>query len=467
METSKLLTLDEALQLGRKEVKERYKTYVNPSLANMLALLDFDKQYVQAEGCYVWDSEGNKYLDFLGGYGALNLGHNHPKVIEAITKVQALPNLLQASMGTLTAALASNLAAITPGDLRQSFFCNSGAEAVEGALKLARAATNKKKIIYCAHSFHGKTFGALSVTGRSKYQVAFMPLVPECEVIAFGDAQALEQELQKGDVAAFILEPIQGEGGIIVPPLGYLSEVRRLCSQYKALMIADEIQTGFGRTGYMFACDEEGVVPDIMCLAKALGGGIMPIGAYITTADIWEKAYSGMDKCTLHTSTFGGNAWACAAGISTIGVLLEENLPAKAKGAGEYLLSGLRRLQEKYPLIADVRGKGLLVGVEFTKPEGGLLNKLTGGMMSKLSEEYLGALVAGELQNKHGIITAYTLNNPNVIRLEPPLTVTEAEIDQVLEALDDIFQTKQSFLGMAVSSGRSAIGSTLGSIFKK
>lgn len=463
MKKEELLTLDEALQLGRKEVKERYKTYVNPSLANMLSLLEFDKQFVQAEGCYVWDSEGNKYLDFLGGYGSLNLGHNHPKVIEAVTRATGLPNLLQASMGTLTAALASNLAVITPGKLSRSFFCNSGAEAVEGALKLARAATGRKKLLFCAHSFHGKTFGALSVTGRSKYQVAFTPLLPECEVIPFGDAKALEQELEKGDVAGFIFEPVQGEGGIIVPPAGYLTAVRQLCSQYGALMIADEIQTGFGRTGYMFACDEEKVVPDIMCLAKALGGGVMPMGAYITTEEIWDKAYGTMEKCTLHTSTFGGNALACAAAINTIQVLVEEDLAAQALDKGSHLMQGLIRLGEKYRLIADVRGKGLLVGVEFTKPEGGFLNKLTGGMMSKLSEEYLGAMVAGELQNKHGVITAYTLNNPNVIRLEPPLIVTKEEIDQVLVALEDIFSTKQSFLGMALSSGKSA----LGSFFKK
>jgi len=467
VKTDQLLTLNEALQMSRKEVKERYKEFVNPSLANMLSLLEFDKQYVQAEGCYVWDSDGNKYLDFLGGYGALNLGHNHPRVIEAITRVTSLPNLLQASMGTLTAALASNLAAITPGKLSRTFFCNSGAEAVEGALKLARAFTGKKKLISCAHSFHGKTLGALSITGRAKYQTAFLPLVPECEIVPFGDALALEQELEKGGVAAFILEPVQGEGGIIVPPPGYLAEVRRLCSQYGVLLIADEIQTGFGRTGYMFTCDEEGVEPDIMCLAKALGGGVMPIGAYITTPDIWDKAYGTMDKCTLHTSTFGGNALACAAGIATIQVLVEEDLAAQAGEKGTYLLSALAKLKEQYPLVADVRGKGLLVGVEFTKPEGGLLNKLTGGMVSKLSEEYLGAMVAAELQNKHGIITAYTLNNPNVIRLEPPLTVSKEEIDRVLAALENIFSKNHSFLGVAVSSGKSAISSTIGGLFKR
>lgn len=456
-----LISLDHALQLNGTEAKELYKTYVNPSIANMLSLLNFDKQYVRAENCYVWDSQGKKYLDFLGGYGALNLGHNHPEVTAAVNQVAHIPNLLQASMGTLTAVLAKNLAVMAPGDLSQSFFCNSGAEAVEGALKLARAATGKQRILYCAHSFHGKTFGALSVTGRSKYQEPFKPLVPACTVVNFGEIDHLEQELSKGDVAAFILEPIQGEGGIIMPPDGYLKQVRQLCTQYEALMIVDEIQTGFGRTGHMFACDEEEVVPDIMCVAKALGGGIMPIGAYITKPPIWEKAYSGMDKCTLHTSTFGGNARACAAAIKTIEIIVRENLSEKAREKGHYLMTGLTALKEKYSLIADVRGRGLLIGLEFAKTDGGMLNKITGGMVSKLSEEYLGSLVAGELQNKYGIITAYTLNNPNVIRLEPPLTVTEQQIDQVLKALEEIFSKKQSFLGVALSSSKSVIGSLL------
>ena len=457
--TNQVITLEDALLLNRKESKELYKRYVNPSICNMLSLLNFDKQYVKAEGCYVWDSEGNKYIDFLGGYGALNLGHNHPEVTSAVAQVDRLPNLLQASMGTLTGVLANNLAAITPGDLSQSFFCNSGAEAVEGALKLARAATKRERIIYCNHSFHGKTFGALSVTGRSKYQEPFQPLVPKCQVVEFGDVSGLEQELAQGDVAAFIFEPIQGEGGIIMPPQGYLQQVRELCTKYGALMIADEIQTGFGRTGHMFACTGAGVTPDIMCLAKALGGGVMPIGAYITTPEIWEKAYSGMDKCTLHTSTFGGNARACAAAIKTIEVLMRDNLSARSGELGEYMLEGLRRLGQKVALIKDVRGQGLLIGVEFIKPEGGMLNALTGGMMSKLSEEYLGALVAGELQNKYGVITAYTLNNPNVIRLEPPLTIAKEDVDHVLQALEEILSKRQSFLGMALSSGKSVIGS--------
>lgn len=462
MGTDKLLSIDEALSIDRKQVREYYKTYINPGLVNMMGLLDFDKQFVKAKGVEVWDSEGNVYLDFLGAYGALNLGHNHPKVIEAVEKVMEWPNLLQASLGTLVSALAYNLAQVLPSGLSRSFFCNSGAEAVEGGLKLARAASGKTRTIYCEGSFHGKTMGALSVTGREKYRVPFQPLVPGCEPVPFGDLEALENKLWKKDVAAFIVEPIQGEGGIILPPQGYLKGVRELCDKYDVLLIADEIQTGFGRTGTMFACEYENVVPDIICLAKAIGGGVMPIGAYCTKPEIWDKAYGGMDKALLHTSTFGGNTWASAAAIAAIEQIVQERLWDEAREKGEYMMEKLRGLQQKYSMIKEVRGRGLLIGIEFEKPAG-LIDKLTGGMINKLSEEYFGALVAGELQNKYRIITAYTLNNPNVIRLEPPLIVTIEQIDQVVDALDAIFKQHRGFMGMALAGGKTV----LGSIFKK
>ncbi|MCL5040430.1 MAG: aspartate aminotransferase family protein [Firmicutes bacterium] len=456
-----LLTLDEALKLNRKQVRQHYENYINPGLANLLGLLDFDKQFVRAQGVSVWDSDGHEYLDFLGGYGSLNIGHNHPRVIEALEKVRSVPNFLQASMGTLASALAYNLAQITPGDLGRSFFGNSGAEAVEGALKLARAATKKPRIIYVEGSFHGKTYGALSVTGRAKYQTAFGPLVPGTEVVPFGDLAALEEKLRSRDVAAFIVEPIQGEGGVKVPPEGYLKAALELCHRHDALLILDEIQTGFGRTGRMFAAEFEDVVPDVMCLAKSLGGGIMPIGAYIARPEVWDRAYGGIDRAILHTSTFGGNSWAAAAGLAAIEVIIKENLPAEAARKGDYFLGKLRDLGARFPLIKEVRGRGLLIGVEFEKPAKGWMDRLTGGAVNKLSEEYLGAMVAGELQNRHRIITAYTLNNPNVIRLEPPLTVTYEQIDQVVEALEDIFTRNKGLLSFTLSTARTAVGSML------
>ncbi|MCP2240164.1 aspartate aminotransferase family protein [Thermoanaerobacterium thermosaccharolyticum] len=458
-DNSKYITCDDALKLNRNQVRENYKEYVNSNFVSMLSMLQFDKLFVKAKGVSVWDSDGNEYLDFLGGYGALNLGHNPDEIYEAIEKVKDLPNILQAAVNDFPGALAYDLALVTPGDLKRSFFCNSGAEAVEGALKLAKIASGKHKIVYCKNSFHGKSAGALSVTGREKYQKYFKPLVPDTVQVKYGDADALEDALKGKDVAAFIVEPIQGEGGVIVPHDGYLKEVRELTTKYDAYLIFDEVQTGFGRTGKMFACEHENVVPDIMCLAKSLGGGVMPIGAYIAKDDVWKKGYGTMDRCLLHTSTFGGNTLACAAGITAIKLILDKNLPEAAKEKGEYFLSRLKELKEKHKLIKDVRGKGLMIGVEFNQPEGGIIDKLSGGAVSRLSNEYLGSLVAGELQNKHHIITAYTLNNPNVIRFEPPLIVTKEQLDRVVEALDEIMTRSGSLLGMTLSSAKTVIGS--------
>ncbi|WP_028308523.1 aspartate aminotransferase family protein [Desulfitibacter alkalitolerans] len=455
-----LISIDEALELNRETIKKIYNTNVNPALGNLLALLNFDKKYTRAQGTQVWDEKGNSYLDFLGGYGSLNLGHNHQAVIEAIDKVKSLPNILQASINPLAAALAHNLAQITPGELSNVFFGNSGAEAVEGALKTAKIYTGKRKIIYCEGSFHGKTTGALSVTGRVKYQKPFYPLIPQCEPVPFGDLEALERALKDKDTACFIVEPIQGEGGIILPPEGYLKAARELCTKYEALFIVDEVQTGFGRTGKMFASEWDGIAPDIMCFAKALGGGIMPIGAFITTKEIWEKSYGSTDRATLHTSTFGGNSWAAAAALATLEVLLDGDLAYEAREKGNYLLERLAQLKSQYALIKDVRGKGLLIGIEFQQ-EQSVLDKLTGGKVSELTKEYTGALVAGELLNKHNIITAYTINNPNVIRLEPPLTVTYEELDYVINSLNKTFSSNKSVIKLALSSSKSIIGSLL------
>ncbi|MBE3586492.1 MULTISPECIES: aspartate aminotransferase family protein [Desulfofundulus] len=457
-EPGSLLDLQEALSLTRAQVKNLHKKYLNASLATMMELLNFDRQYVRARGISVWDSQGREYLDFLGGYGALNLGHNHPKILAALQRVQEMPNILQASLGTVAAALAHNLARITPGRLQRSFFCNSGAEAVEGAIKLARAATGRSTIIYCQGSFHGKTMGALSVTGREKYQKPFTPLVPHCQAVPYGDLHSLEKALQAREAAAFIVEPIQGEGGIILPPPGYLKKARELCRRYGTLFIADEVQTGFGRTGYMFACEAEEVEPDIMCLAKSLGGGVMPMGAYITTDEIWQRAYGGMEKALLHTSTFGGNTMACTAALAAIQVIYEENLVEQAREIGDYFLTRLKELQTRFPLLKEVRGRGLMIGLEFNQP-GRLASKVTFGLAGKLAEEYTGSLVAGELLNNHGIITAYTLNNPNVIRLEPPLCVTREHVDRVVAALEDIFQRHRGFISMATAGAKTILKS--------
>ncbi len=455
---SELISLEEALSVSREELKRKHREYVNPAFQKMLGYLGFDKKFVQAKDTKVWDASGETYIDFLGGYGSLNLGHNPEEVYRAIDQVRSMPNILQSSLGILNASLAENLALLTPGKLRHSFFCNSGAESVEAAIKLARKVTGKSDIISAKGSFHGKTMGALSVSGREKYKQGFEPLLDGCKQVSFGDLEQLERALNH-QVAAVLLEPIQGEGGVIIPPEGYLSKARELCDRYKALLIIDEIQTGLGRTGKIFASQWEDVTPDILCLAKSLGGGVMPIGAMVTTSEHWQKAYGSMDSALLHTSTFGGNTVASAAAIQALNSLVENELAEAAKEQGTYLLDGLASLAGKHSLIKEVRGKGLLVGIEFHLPEKDVLNKISKGMVSQMGREYTGAFVAERLLNEYQVITAYTLNNPNVIRLEPPLTITREELDYALNCIEDLVKKYQNFYRLAFSSGKKAVRS--------
>ncbi|MBO8126352.1 MAG: aspartate aminotransferase family protein [Firmicutes bacterium] len=454
-----LVTLEDALTWDRERTYAEYKDHVNPGMAKMLNLLNFNKAFVRAEGVYLYDRDGRAYLDFLGGYGAVNIGHNHPRVIAALEEVAERPKIVPAALNPLAAALAHNLSRLTPGKINRFFFGNSGAEAVEGALKTARAATGRDAIIYAEGAFHGKTFGALSVTGRDKYRKAFGSLLPNTLKVPYGDADALEALLESTEVAAVILEPIQGEGGVLVPPAGYLKAAKKLCQRYGALLILDEIQTGFGRTGKFFAAQWEEVEPDIICLAKSIGAGYLPLGAFGCTDEVWEAAYGGLEKALLHTSTFGGNTAAMAAGLAALEVLVEEDLAGKADELGTYFLNQLTELAEKYPIIKEVRGRGLLIGLEFNgSGKKSLFSRMGSSLLSRLSEEYVGGLVAGELLNKHAILTAYTLNNPNVIRMEPPLVVTKAEVDQVLNSLDHLLAKNKGFGKLALS----VVGGKLG-----
>ncbi|ACB83705.1 aspartate aminotransferase family protein [Natranaerobius thermophilus] len=453
-----LINIDETLEMTRQELRTKHNNYLNPGFMKMLSLLGFDKKFVRAEGTKVWDDNGIEYLDFLGGYGSLNLGHNPEEVFNALDKIKGSPNILQAAPGTFNAALAENLAAITPGNLQHSFFCNSGAEAVEGAVKLARRATGKSKVISAKGSFHGKTMGSLSVSGRDKFKAGYFPLVPECTQIPYGDDEALREEIDE-NTAAVILEPVMGEGGVIVPPEGYLSTVSEICSQNNIVFILDEIQTGLGRTGKMLACEWEQITPDIICFAKSLGGGVFPIGAFITTPELWNKAYGRMEEALMHTSTFGGNALATGASIATINSILDNNLPERANEHGEYFINSLKQLDDKHDMIKEVRGQGLLIGIEFNSPEKSVLNKLSKGMLEKVSQEYTGAFVAEKLQNEYQVLTAFTLNNPNVIRLEPPLIVDKEQIDYVVDSLDKLLDHHGDFFKLAFSSGKKAVSS--------
>jgi putrescine aminotransferase len=407
------------------ETYENYRRFLNPPLARVMRLSGSTLE-VRAQGTTIWDHNGKAYLDFAGGYGVFSVGHSHPRVVAAVRAQMELMSLSGKTMfDPLVGRLARALAQVAPGDLEISFFANSGTEAVEGALKLARAATKRTKIVSTSESFHGKTLGALSASGRAAFQTPYAPLIPDVVHVPFGDPAALAASLD--GAAAFIVEPVQGEGGVRIPPEGYLSHARLLCDRSGALLIADEVQTGLGRCGMMFGCDRDRVIPDIMTLAKGLSGGVIPIGAYIARPSVWNLAYANAPL--LHTSTFGGNPLACAAALAALDVLREEHLVENARVRGEQLLAGARRIASEYPsVVREARGLGLLVGVELT------------------NEGYGGTIIPEML--KAGVTAAWTLNQQRVIRLEPPLIVTAAEIDRALEALRAGIHTAHDRLGV-------------------
>lgn len=396
----------------------KYAEFVNPGLVKLYRFGGVETVEWEAQGVVVRDVYGREYLDFSGGPAVFALGHRHPRVVQAVVEqIHRMPMSVRAMPRRPEAELAALLAELTPGDLRYCFFCNSGAEAVEGALKLARAATGRKAFVATEGAFHGKTFGALSATGREKYRKPFEPLLPGFRHVPFGDADAMAEVVDR-DVAAVIVEPIQGEGGVRVPPDDYLPMVREICDRAGALLIVDEVQTGLGRTGRMFACEHWGVVPDILTLAKALGGGVMPIGAFVARPHLWA-AFS--DDPYLHSSTFGGNPAACAAGVATLRVLVEEDLPSRAARMGEVLMAGLREVAARHPRwVRDVRGKGLLVGVEFSDPDV--------------------ALLASAEAIARGVIFFFSLNRPEVVRLAPPLIVERHHVERACAVLDEALQ---------------------------
>lgn len=369
-------------------------------------------------GVYTYDNHGKRYLDCLGGYGIFNVGHRHPKVIAAV-KAQLDQVCLHSQdlLNPWAAHLARQLASLAPGDLKYAFFCNSGTEAVEGAIKLARLYTGKTEIVSTRNAYHGVSMGALSATGREVFRKPFEPLLNGFVHVPFGDPEAIEKAIGK-NTAAVILEPIQGEGGIHVPPPGYLRKVRQITKKKGVLLILDEVQTGMGRTGRMFACEHESVTPDILCLAKALSGGVVPIGCFLATSKIWKVLEPNP---TIHNSTFGGNPLACTAASACLEVLMEEHLPARAAVMGNYFMRKLSELIEDYPdHLADVRGRGLLIGLEFSSRE-------------------LREAVQVELFHR-GVLVAATMNANRTIRIEPPLIITESQINFMIDTLEAILQ---------------------------
>ncbi|MEQ8175223.1 MAG: aminotransferase class III-fold pyridoxal phosphate-dependent enzyme [Syntrophomonadaceae bacterium] len=415
---------------------ELRKDLLNPTLEKILTTFHLDKIYTRGEGCCLTDENGKSYLDFISQYGAIPFGYNPEFVWQALERVRSLglPSLVQPSLPAEALRLASKLADITPGELCYCTFCQSGTEAVETAIKLARSTTGKEIILSTYNSFHGKTLGALSATGKSSYQEPFRAPAPGFCKIPYNDPAALEAFLtqNQGEVAAFIIEPIQGEGGIIPANPGYLSAVREICHRFNVLLILDEIQTGLGRSGQLFASQIEQIEPDIMLLAKALGGGLVPLGLCISTPGVWNDDFG-----SLHSSTFANNNLTCAVGCAVIDYLLADDQAVinQVKEKGDYLVKKLSDLAGLYPdVIKEVRGRGLIVGVEFHSPK----DSDSYDMAYMCEAGGFTALLCGFLLNVYNIRLAPFLNNSMTLRLEPSLLIEYEEIDYLIQALRDL-----------------------------
>ncbi len=446
-EPSDLVRLADVPALEPETVRRWHEEHLNPELHLLLRLGGFDAiDVVRARGPYLHTKDGRALLDLVSSYGGLNHGHNHPRVVAAARwfDEREAPDLVKEFPSRFAAALARNLTRLTPAGLDAVFFCNSGTEAVEGALKLALRSFRgeRDRVMYAENSLHGKTLGSLSVTGREKYR-ANVPRFREWPMVPFGDAAAIEAAFaadRERRIAALILEPIQGEGGVIVPPPGYLRAAREACDRHGALLVLDEIQTGFCRTGAMFRCQTEDVTPDVLCLAKSLGGGVATIGATVAKSTVRARAYGRMQEGLVHTSTFGGRGRAAAVAIEALNVAIDEDFSGRAARLGEKLLADLREVQRRHPdRVRDVRGAGLMIGVELEPPKlSGLAAPLGVLGLNKAIEQYWPGIVGAELLHRHDIVASFLLNHPRVLRIYPALVANAEDIDRVPRALDAV-----------------------------
>ena len=433
-QTRRYLELIGGRELSREEQQsfivetvDSYEKYYNRGFVTYRKSVTEAGQFAAIEwsgqGSLLRDLLGREYIDCLGGYGIFSAGVNHPKVVKAVTdQIQRMALNSQELLEPWRAALGKVLAAITPGELQNSFFINNGTDAIEGAIKLTRLYTRRSTFISTLGGFHGKSLGSLSLMGKASFREPFQSGLQDVRFVPYGDADALEAEFRRCasvgvQIAGLVLEPVQGEAGGIVPPADYFPRARELCTRYGALLIADEIQTGMGRTGKLWGVDHWNVVPDIMCLGKSIGGGVMPLSAFISTAEIWEVM---IPNPIIHSTTFGGNPLACAAGLAAIEVTLEEDLPGQAASKGDFLLRELGCLQQKYPgVLQEAHGKGLLIGMEFPTQE-------------------IGWQVASGLF-KRGVLVAGTYANARVIRVEPALGISIELLKEMLNRLEDAF----------------------------
>ena len=450
----------EALMRARGDEKfPLFEHHLNGQLVRVLKTIGFDIGYVRGEGAHLYDGEGRRYLDHLSGFGVFAMGRNHPKVIDALKQVLEgqLAGMVQLDVSLLAGLLAERLNGYMPW-LEKLYFCNSGAEAVEAALKFARSATGRSKVIYCGHGYHGLTYGALSVTSDSLFRQGFTPLLGDCIEIPFNDLLSLERELAQGGVAAFIVEPIQGKG-VNLPHDDYLAEAARLCRRHKAVFIADEIQSGLGRSGRFLASEHWGVEPDIVTLAKSLSGGFVPVGAVACRRWIFDKVFDRMDRAVVHGSTFSKNDMAMAAGLASLEVLEEENLIQRAEDLGRRLQEELRRRLSFSEFVHEVRGKGLMIGLELRAPKS-LRLKTAYAMIEQARKGLFCQLLLIPLLTEHRLLAQVAGSDLPVIKLLPALVLDEADVEWTVAAFEAVLKDAQS-LGGIWELGRTLVGHAL------
>ena len=431
-------SLSELIERRQAEQYALYRDHVNPSLARVLPIIGFDKTWVRGEGAFLWDDRGDRYLDLIAGYSVYNLGRDHPVVRRALEEALTLqrPNMVEMDCPLLAGLLAEALTAKMPAGLEIVFFGNDGSDAVDTALKFARGATGRPRVIFLEHAFHGVMLGTLSCNGGEQFRKGFGQLMPGFVPVPMDDLDVLEWELRRGDVAAFVAEPIQGKG-VYIPADDFLPGAQALCRRHGTLFVSDEVQVGMGRTGRFLCSEHWGLEPDMVTLAKSLGGGFMPIGATVMRRAVYDKVIGRLDRCQVHTTTFGENELSMAAGLATLRVLDDEGLVERAARTGERLLAGLARLKDRHEMIADVRGKGLIVGIEF-RPPAGLALRAAWTAAEAAQKGLFAQLVVMALMRDHRILTQVGGPDVNIIKLLPPLTIGDEEVDAVVAAFDEV-----------------------------
>lgn len=435
-----------------------HSKYLNEMWVRVLKTIGYDVGFTRGLGPYLWDRKGDRYIDLLSGWGVFAIGRNHPAVRDALVSVidGEFANLVQLDVSTLAGILAEKLIERAPY-LEKVFFANSGAESIEAAIKFARAATGRPGILHCAHSFHGLTYGSLSMNGDEIFKKGFGPLLPNAREIPFNDLAALEQALAGRDIAAFFVEPIQGKG-VNIPADDYLTGVQALCRKYGTLFVADEIQTGIGRTGKFFAIDHyAGVEPDMVVVAKALSGGHVPVGAVLTRKWVFDKVFDRMDRAVVHGSTFSKNDLAMAAGVATLDVIKNERIVENAAAKGERLLSSFRKMAEGYELVCDARGKGLMIGVEFGPPKS-LKLKAAWNLLETVNSGLFCQLISIPLFRDHKVLTQVAGHGNHTIKLLPPLTLTDADCDWIESAFDAVIADAHDAPSAVWSLGKTLAG---------